>query len=152
MSHSRSSRSLENEERRKRAEADAQRIEKRKRAELYAEHVLRAFNATCQRGKVPAFFPTVRCRIVAEQTRLETVCPGCGIITHSHVEKFDCHPLTTVAWLLFKVGCPRCGDNAPIVRVTKISSWSYDARNTRWGMGHAHYKRAVGAANQRHCC
>ncbi|MBV9215183.1 MAG: hypothetical protein JO053_03320 [Acidobacteria bacterium] len=52
------------------------------------------------------------------------------------------HPLATVAMLLFKVGCPRCGENAPIARIVKIDTWSINAASPEtWGTGHAHYKR-----------
>ena len=140
----RSDRKFEDQFRRQQAEKDAALQEKKIRAKLYAERVLRTFNACAHRGIVPAFFPTIRCCLVAEWTRLETECPGCRTIKHSHLDKLgeNLHPLATVAVLLFKIRCGRCGDDAPLSRIIAINHWTVGIPKVsleKWGGGAAYY-------------
>jgi hypothetical protein len=109
------------DERRREADA-AQRAGQSEASKAYARRIIALFNARAKLGRRPAFFPTIQCRVVADQTKLETVCPGCGMITHSHIDKDKYHPLATVAMLLFKIDCSRCGERAPLPRIRAIAS------------------------------
>lgn len=143
MSHSKSARQYDKARAIVDATEKAERDAKREAAKLYAGRVIRAFNACVGRGRAPAFFPTIRCCVVAEQTRLETTCPGCGMITHSHVDKSDFHEMATVAMLLFKIRCSRCREEAPLARIRCINSWSDGVPKLnleRWGAAAAGYK------------
>jgi hypothetical protein len=67
---------------------------------------------------------------VAEETKLETVCPGCHTITHSHIDKDKYHPLATVASCYSKIRCSRCGEPAPLPRIRQIGTWHVDIGNS----------------------
>jgi hypothetical protein len=134
-SHDRSSR----KEAKRKAEAEVGRVAEVADTKAYARRIISLFNARSKQGRRPAFFPTIQCCIVAEETKLETVCPGCGTITHSHIDKDKYHPLATVAMLLSKIHCSRCGVRAPLPRIRAIGSWSNDVGNPfeTWGVLHS---------------
>jgi hypothetical protein len=124
------------DERRQREADAARRAEQAEASKAYARRIMALFNARIRRGRRPAFFPTIQCCVVADETALETVCPGCGMITHNHIGGDKYHPLATVAMLLFKVGCSRCGERAPLPRIRAIGSWRVDVGNPfeRWSI------------------
>lgn len=125
---------------RKAQEAAARlRAEEMAASKAYARRIIALFNARAGRGRPPAFFPTIKCAIIADTPIVLTVCPGCRTITQTDLRSLDHHPLATVASIIPKASCRRCSPNAPFARITEVKA-SYgavdDGRSpfATWGM------------------
>ena len=105
-------------------------------AKAYAKRIIALFNARAARGRRPAFFPTIKCAMVAEMPIVLSVCPACRTITETDLCKLDHHPLATIASIIPKVSCQRCRPNAPFARITAIRSAHEVDRSPfkTWGM------------------
>ena len=88
----------------------------------YARRIVALFNARAARGRRPAFFPTIKCALVADTPIVHTVCPACRTITETDLRRLDHHPLATVASIIPKASCRQCRPNAPFARITEIKS------------------------------
>jgi hypothetical protein len=106
-------------------------------AKAYAHRIVALFNARAARGRRPAFFPTIKCALVAETPIVHTVCPACRTITETDLRTIDHHPLATVASIIPKVSCQRCRPNAPFARIIEVKAVAgADERSpfATWGM------------------
>ncbi len=106
-------------------------------AKGYAQRIVALFNARAARGRRPAFFPTIKCALVAETPIVHTVCPACRTITETDLRTLDHHPLATIASIIPKVSCRRCRPNAPFARIIEIkAAVGADGRSpfATWGM------------------
>jgi len=88
------------------------------------------------RVAISAFFPTIKCAMVAEMPIVLSVCPACRTITETDLRKLDYHPLATIASIIPKVSCTRCRPNAPFARITAIRPAHQVDRSPfkTWGM------------------
>ena len=137
MSPSPSDRQFDKQEARRKAEADASRAEQMAATKAYARRIVALFNARASRGRGYAFFPTIKCALVAETPIVRSVCPGCQQITHTDLRGVDHHPLATIAAIIPKVSCKRCRPNAPFARITGLQSAATDDARpwaATWGM------------------
>src|SRR5665213_41044 len=85
----RSDRQCEREHAKRKTEAGAKRAEELSHARAYAKRILALFNARAARGRRPAFFPTIKCALVAETPMVLSVCPACRVITETDLRKLD---------------------------------------------------------------
>ena len=132
-----SDRKFEREDAKRKAEADAKRAEEIASAEAYARRIVALFNARATRGRRPAFFPTIKCALVAEMPIVHAACPACRTITETDVRTIDHHPLATIASIIPRVSCQRCRPNAPFARIVEIKAPAgADVRSpfATWGM------------------
>ncbi len=141
MSHGPSRHKIDQENARRKAEREFEQAKLDAANKAYALEIIAKFNDRARPDRVPAFFPTIRCVIVADTPIIETVCPACGMITHTdlrHKRYKRFHPLATVAMVVAKVECARCGDNAPFARITRIrgdgNTPVYKDYASTWGM------------------
>ena len=105
MSHSPSRHKIEQENARLKAEREFEQAKLDAANKAYALEIIVKFNDRARPDRVPAFFPTIRCVMAADTPVIETVCPGCGMITHTDIRhrKERWHPLATVAMVVAKV-------------------------------------------------
>jgi hypothetical protein len=126
-----------NERREIEAEA-SRRADEAAASKAYARRIVALFNARAARGRRPAFFPTIRCALVAEMPIVHTVCPACRTITETDLRTIDHHPLATIASIIPKASCRQCRPNAPFARIIEIkaSAGAGDVRSpfATWGM------------------
>ena len=140
MSHGPSRYKIDQENAQLKAEREFEQAKLDAANKAYALEIIAKFNDGARPDRAPAFFPTIRCTMVADMPIVETVCPGCGMITHTDIrhQATRWHPLAvTVAMGVAKVRCTRCGENAPFTRVPKIRADSFsDGRsyNSTWGI------------------
>jgi hypothetical protein len=101
-------------------------------AKAYAHRIIALFNARATCGRQPAFFPTIKCALVAETPIVLSVCPACRTITETDLRKLDHHPLATIASIIPKVSCQRCRPNAPFARILELKSKAVDDGQRPW--------------------
>ncbi|MBV9348126.1 MAG: hypothetical protein JOZ70_12285 [Pseudolabrys sp.] len=117
--------------------------EEKAAAKAYAERIVKLFNARAAKnsnldaasGRGHAFFPTIKCCVLAEMPVAATQCPGCRMITHTDLRAKDYHPLATIAALIFEVSCSRCSPNPPLatIRGLIVASPDYNQLRKTWG-------------------
>jgi len=108
---------------RRELEAEAtRRADEAAASKAYARRIIALFNARTARGRRPAFFPTIKCVLVAETPIVLSVCPACRTITETDLRRTDHHPLATIASIIPKVSCQRCRPNAPFARIIEIKA------------------------------
>jgi len=118
---------------RRRREADAAaRADEAAASKAYALRIVALFNARASRGRRPAFFPTIKCALVADTPIVRSLCPACGTITETDLRKLDHHPLATIASIIPRVSCTRCRPNAPFARILELKSSAAEYGKRPW--------------------
>jgi hypothetical protein len=110
------------DERRLREAAYMRRADKLADSKAYTRRIVALFNSRARRGRRPAFFPTIKCALVAEMPIVSTVCPACRTITETDLRTLDHHPLATLASIIPRVSCRRCRPNAPFAQIIAIQA------------------------------
>lgn len=122
MSHSRSARQYDQEQRRRADEAAQLKAADDKAARDYAGRIVALWNARAARGRPPAFFPTIGTALVAGRPLLRFLCPACRQVGAVDLRRFDQHPDASISSLIPKLSCSRCCPNPPFARLLELSA------------------------------